>query len=89
MDQDRQTNVDVLLVTTMKVDALAPGKVSLAVACGDKCGASMPMDAMLATLPKGKWLRVGIPLKCFREAGADMTRIDVPFRLQSADKATL
>jgi beta-glucosidase len=89
LDQDRQTNGDVLLVTTMKVDALAPGKVSLAVACGGKCGASVPMDAMLATLPKGKWLRVGVPLKCFREGGADMTRIDVPFRLQSAARATL
>ncbi|MFC5439061.1 glycoside hydrolase family 3 protein [Rhodanobacter ginsenosidimutans] len=89
LDQDRQTNGDVLLVTTMKVDALAPGKVSLAVACGAKCGASVPLDATLATLPKGEWLRVGVPLKCFREAGADMTKIDVPFRLQSAAKATL
>jgi beta-glucosidase len=89
LDQDRQTNGDVLLVTTMKVDALAPGRISLAVACGDKCGASVPLDAMLAALPKGKWLRVGVPLKCFREAGADMTRIDVPFRLQSAARATL
>lgn len=89
LDQDRQTNGDVLLVTTLKVDALAPGKISLAVGCGDKCGASVPLDATLAALPKGKWLRVGVLLKCFRGAGADMTRIDTPFHLESAAKATL
>jgi len=89
LDQDRQTNGDVLLVMTMKVDALAPGKVGLAVACGDGCGASVPLASTLAALPKEKWLRVGVPLKCFRGAGADMTKIDVPFRLESAAKATL
>lgn len=89
LDQDRQTNGDVLLVATMKVDALAPGEVGLAVACGARCGATVPLAATLATLPKGKWLRVGVPLKCFRDLGADMTRIEVPFRLHSAARATL
>ncbi|MEO9078306.1 MAG: glycoside hydrolase family 3 N-terminal domain-containing protein, partial [Rhodanobacter sp.] len=72
LDQGRQTNGDLLLVTMMKVDALAPGKISLAVACGDGCGGRVPLADTLAVLPKGKWLRVGVPLKCFRRAGVDM-----------------
>jgi len=89
VNQDRQTNGDVLLVTTLKVDALAPGKVTLAVGCGKACGASVPLDATLAALPKGEWQRVGVPLKCLRDAGADMTKIDMPFRLESTAKATV
>ena len=37
------------------------------------------MGDQLAALPHDQWLRVGIPLKCFGDAGADMTRLDRPF----------
>jgi hypothetical protein len=31
-----------------------------------------------------QWLRVGIPLKCFRDAGADMSKLDRPFEWTSS-----
>jgi beta-glucosidase len=37
----------------------------------------------------GQWARVGVPLKCFRAAGADMHRIDRPFVLASEAKTVL
>ncbi|MDO1528396.1 glycoside hydrolase family 3 N-terminal domain-containing protein [Fulvimonas sp. R45] len=89
LDLGRQANGDVLLVATMKIDALGPGRVTWGMDCGAHCAARVPVDAALAALPKDQWLRVGMPLKCFQRAGADMRRIDVPFRLESAARGAI
>jgi beta-glucosidase len=89
LDLSRQANGDVLLVATIKIDTLASGRVTLGMGCGAHCAARVPVDAALAALPKGRWLRVGMPLKCFQQAGADMRRIEVPFRLESTGRDTI
>jgi len=83
LDLDRQTNGDVMLVTTLRVDAVSPQGASLGVACGSNCGARIQVGPQLAALPRGQWLRVGIPLKCFRDAGADMSKVVRPFEWTS------
>nr|WP_329743563.1 glycoside hydrolase family 3 N-terminal domain-containing protein [Dyella sp. A6] len=89
LNLERQTNGDVELIADMRIDALAPGRITLGMDCGAHCAASLPLEQGLAALPKGKWLRVGVPLKCFQAAGADMKHIEVPFRLQTAAHDTL
>ncbi len=84
VDLDRQTNGDMLLVTTMRINALSPKGSTLGVSCGAGCSASVPIGKALAALPRETWLRVGIPLKCFRAAGADMRKLDSPFRWSSS-----
>lgn len=79
LDVERQTNGDVLLVTTLRVDALSSKGTEIGVGCGSGCEARIPIGAQLAALPRGHWLRVGIPLKCFRDAGANMSKLDRPF----------
>ena len=76
---ERETNGDVMLVTTLRVDAVSPQGASIGVACGSGCGGEVPIGKQLAALPRGQWLRVGVPLKCFRDAGADMSKLDQPF----------
>jgi beta-glucosidase len=84
LDVDRETNGDVLLVTTLKIDAVAPGDTStIGIGCGAGCSARVPVGAQLAALPQGQWLKVGIPLKCFRDAGAMMSKVDRPFEWSS------
>ncbi|HEY4090981.1 MAG TPA: exo 1,3/1,4-beta-D-glucan glucohydrolase [Luteibacter sp.] len=84
LDVDRETNGDVLLVTTLKVDAMSPGDTStVGVGCGTGCEGRVPVGDQLSALPHGQWLRVGIPLKCFRDAGANMSKIDRPFEWSS------
>lgn len=83
LDVERETNGDVLLVTTLRVDAVSPGGASIGVGCGAGCGGEVPVGRQLATLPHGQWLRVGIPLKCFRDAGADMSKLEQPFAWSS------
>jgi beta-glucosidase len=84
LDVERETNGDVMLVTTMKVDAASPGDTStIGIGCGAGCRALVPVGSQLSTLPQGQWLRVGISLKCFRDAGANMSKVDRPFEWTS------
>ncbi|UPG96695.1 exo 1,3/1,4-beta-D-glucan glucohydrolase [Luteibacter aegosomatissinici] len=84
LDIDRETNGDVLLVTTLKVDTVSAGDTSMVgIGCGTGCDGWVPVGEQLAALPKGQWLRVGIPLKCFRDAGANMSKVDRPFEWAS------
>jgi beta-glucosidase len=84
LDVERETNGDVLLITTLRVDAVSPGDTStMSVGCGDGCTGQVAVGSQLSALPHGQWLRVGIPLKCFRDAGANMSRIDRPFEWSS------
>jgi len=73
-----------MLVTTLRVDALSPQGSTIGVACGHGCGAALAIGTQLAALPHGQWLRVGVPLKCFRDAGADMSKLDRPFEWSSS-----
>jgi beta-glucosidase len=83
LDVERETNGDVLLVTTLRVDAVSPGGTSIGVGCGVGCSGQVPVGQQLAALPHGQWTRLGIPLKCFRDAGANMSRLDQPFEWSS------
>ena len=84
LDVDRETNGDVLLVTTLKVDTVSPADTSsIGIGCGTGCDGWVPVGPQLAALPKGQWLRVGIPLKCFRDAGANMSKVERPFEWSS------
>jgi beta-glucosidase len=84
LDVERETNGDVLLVTTLRIDAVSPGSAAtIGVGCGVGCSGRVPVGRQLAALPQGQWLRLGIPLKCFRDAGASMSRLDRPFEWSS------
>ncbi len=84
LDVDRETNGDVLLVATLRVDTVSPGDTStIGIGCGAGCSGQVTVGPQLAALPKAQWLKVGIPLKCFRDAGANMSKVDRPFQWSS------
>ena len=83
LNVSRETNGDVLVLFTVKVDK-APQSTALALRCdGPKCGAQVPLK-----LPaNGKYVRYGVPLKCFAAKGADMTKVTAPFILETSGAA--
>ncbi|TDK27124.1 glycoside hydrolase family 3 protein [Luteimonas aestuarii] len=90
LDLDRETNGDVLVVMTLRVDAPpTDGRLRIAAGCGEGCRGEVNADAALAALPVGEWTRLGMPLKCLRAAGADMTRLDMPFALHAGGGARI
>lgn len=90
IDLDRETNGDLMLVMTMRADAVpASGAVSLGMDCAVACKARVPFRAALAKLPRGQWHTVGIALKCMRQAGATMGALRAPFLIESREPLQL
>lgn len=83
VDLSRETNGDVMLLATLRLDAAPSASVSMSVRCdGADCGRPLHLPE-LAALPLGRWRVLGVPLKCFAAAGADTTRITAPFRVST------
>lgn len=83
-DVMRESNGDVMLVLTLRAEAVPQADVNLSVACGEGCAATLPLRDALAALPKEQWTTLGVPLKCFGAAGADLTKLNQPMRLETA-----
>lgn len=81
IDLDRETNGDVLLTATLRVDAFPARDPWIGMGCGQGCQGRVALGSALSALKAGQWVRVGVPLKCFRAAGADMHHIEQPFVL--------
>ncbi|WP_285764569.1 putative glycoside hydrolase [Biformimicrobium ophioploci] len=66
------------LSLVLRVDEVPDKPVSLRMDCGYPCSGSLKFGDILSALPKGEWLRIGIPLACFENAGTDLRKIDSP-----------
>jgi beta-glucosidase len=55
----------------------------MSMACGEGCAGKLRLGPQLQKLPRGEWQTVGVPLKCFQAAGADMSRITEPMAFGS------
>ena len=79
----RETNGDVLVLFTVKVDK-APASTALALRCdGPKCGARVPVKLQA----NGKYVRYGVPPKRFAAKGGDMSKVTAPFSLETTGPA--
>jgi beta-glucosidase len=84
LDLGRETNGDVQIVVTLRIDALpADGEVAI-VARGGGRDAELAVGEGFASLPRGEWIRVGVMLKCLRTAGADTAKLEVPFAIRGS-----
>lgn len=81
----RETNGDVFVIATLRVDALPAGTgIAAGAGCGDGCRGEVQIGDALAGLPRGQWTRLGIQLRCLRVAGADTGKLSVPFALRGS-----
>jgi beta-glucosidase len=88
-DFSREANGDVMLLIRLRRDADAPQDLKLGVSCGAGCSGSLDFASTLADVPAGKWTTVGVPLKCFVKAGADVSKVNEPLAIQSSGKLDL
>ncbi len=89
LDLRRESNGDLMLLTTLRVDVAPKGEAWLSVGCGVGCSARIAIGPALAALPQGQWKRVGVPLKCLAKAGAKLDAIDRPWSVVTADAMTI
>jgi beta-glucosidase len=88
-DLSREANGDVMLLVRLRRDADAPKDVTLGVACGAGCGGTLQFADTLGTVASGKFTTVGVPLKCFAKAGADVSKVNEPLTITSSGKLDL
>ncbi|MBP8081359.1 MAG: exo 1,3/1,4-beta-D-glucan glucohydrolase [Arenimonas sp.] len=84
LDLRPESNGDLSLVATVRVDTMPSAAVDIGIACGQGCVGRVPAQAFLKTLSPGRWTRVAVPLKCFARAGADLARVTDLFELRAA-----
>ncbi len=77
---DRETNADVMLLVTLKVWD-APDSARLG-AIGPDSEGFIDLDMPVT----GEYVRYGVPLKCLKEQGADVTNLTQPFVLETQGK---
>ena len=80
IDLSRETNGDVLLLTTMRLETMPGADTTISISCGERCGSQVAIAP--ARLPLGEWVTLGIPLKCFAK-NARMDHIETLFALQT------
>ena len=83
VDLSRETGEGLRLAFDVLVETPPQGEVELSMECGDNCAGRVDLTAALTRLPAGEWRTVAVPLACFASAGADMSRIVVPFGIAS------
>ncbi|APG63498.1 1,4-beta-D-glucan glucohydrolase [Sphingorhabdus lutea] len=82
IDITRETNGDVLLLTTIRIDKKPTEKLSLSMRCGVNCGDKIPFD-ILAEQKLGEWNVIGVPLKCFVGSTQGLNKVEAPFILST------
>jgi beta-glucosidase len=75
VDISKETNADILLLTTLKVWDAPDSAMIGATGPGSEGFANVTLPA------SNEWVRYGIPLKCLRDKGADITELTEPFML--------
>ncbi len=89
LDLQRESNGDVMLLTTLRVEAAPSGEAWLSVGCGTGCTARVALTPTLTKLSTGQWTRVGVPLKCLAKTGADVSKLDRPWAIGTDGTMTI
>ena len=90
IDLSRQTNGELALELEFRVDAAPTADVSLTMGCGAGCAGGFPLRPVLTqAAATRRWTRLAIPLRCFQNAGVDMTRVVQPLSIVTAGSLDL
>ena len=79
VDLTRQANGEMALAFRYRVDAAPGAPVMLEVQ-----GGRLDVTRLLRDAPVGSWRTVKLRLSCFRDAGADLAKVETPFAVATA-----
>jgi beta-glucosidase len=89
VDLSRQTTGDMAVMIRYRVDAAPEKPVTLAIACGESCGAGLDVTSTFSGAKIGEWRTAKIKLSCFKAKGADMEHVSSPFALSTSGRFAL
>lgn len=89
IDLSRESNGDLQLMLALRRESAITGPLEVALGCGHGCSGAVDIAWELKQLPVGKWVQVGIPLKCFAKRGTAIDRVTQVPELRSAHAVRL
>ena len=89
VDLSRQTTGDMAVMLRYRVDASPEKPVSMAIGCGESCGATVDVTSTFSGAKLGEWRTAKIKLSCFKAKGVDMTRVTAPFALMTTGRMSI
>lgn len=89
VDLSRQTTGDMAVAIRYRVDAAPQKPVTLAIGCGESCGAEVDVTSTFLGAKIGEWRTAKIKLSCFKAKGADMEHVSSPFALSTTGRFAL
>ena len=85
MDMTALEKQDKSLIMTYRVDSHPQGPVTQRMDCTWPCAGAQDVTNLFTEATIGEWKKSAIKLSCFAEAGADLSRINIPFLLTGSD----
>jgi beta-glucosidase len=85
MDMTALEEQNKALIMTYRVDSHPQGSVTQRMDCTWPCAGAQDVTELFAKATLGEWSKAAINLSCFAEAGADLSRINIPFLLTGSD----
>ncbi len=76
LDLTREANGDVMVVATVRFDTPPAADAVVLARCGPGCAKPVP----LSRVPTGKFITLGVPLKCL---GTGLSAVETPFAIRS------
>ncbi len=86
MDLHREALAPVMVVMTVRFDAVPTTAWTATVRCGEGCGKTIALPS-IANAPVGKWFRLGVALRCFSMSQPDMGHVTAPVSIATAGPA--
>lgn len=84
-DISREATGELSLLVDYRVESAPAAPVTLWMACGDRCGGSVPVAGLLRA-GAGAWRTLTVPLRCFVRAGLDPKAVRTPFALSTSGR---
>ncbi|HEX4585093.1 MAG TPA: exo 1,3/1,4-beta-D-glucan glucohydrolase [Burkholderiaceae bacterium] len=89
LDMRMLSNGEASLQLDFRLDEKPSALTHLAIGCGPGCGGAVDLTPTLSQAPPGQWRSLKIKLSCFRDAGADVSKVTEPFVLNTSGRLRL
>lgn len=88
-DLARQATGELSVQFRFRVDSSPKDHVTMVLACGDACRASLDITDVIAAAPRSEWRTAQITLNCFVKRGLDVSKVTSPFGLETSGGLSL
>lgn len=79
----------IAIALELKVNSKIRSPLTLSMDCTYPCRGSLNLKPILDAYPKKEWITLPIPLRCFAQAGTDLSKVNSPLHIQSKGKLDL